>query len=179
MAAVSLVACASSSTPETGTPVPATGGSTQPAATAAGPNPNADILSPLPGGAPEPFPTDATSIPKTVLDDLTAKKPMLIFWYDPTTNVSHDQRTEINAVLEDYAGQIKLFVFDYTAGIPVGSTTTSLPAEIDKAERMTDLLKVSTTPYIVFVDGNGTITYRFAGFVDRSLLRREVMRATQ
>jgi hypothetical protein len=176
MAAVSLVACASSSTPEAGTPVPATGGSTQ---LAAAPNPNADILSPLPGGAPEPFPTDATSIPKTVLDNLAAKEPMLIFWYDPTTYVSDDQRTEIDAVLKDYAGQIKLFVFDYTAGIPVGSTTTSLPAEIDKAERMTDLLRVNTTPYIVFVDGNGTITYRFAGFVDRSLLRREVMRATQ
>jgi hypothetical protein len=126
-----------------------------------------------------PFPTDAASIPKSVVDNLTAKKPMLIFWYDPTTRVSHDQRDEIDAVLDQFAGEITLFAFDYTAGIPVGSAVTSLPVEIDKAERMTGLLEVSTTPYIVLVNGNGEITHRFAGFVDRTLLKREVMRATE
>jgi hypothetical protein len=157
--------------------VPAAGAA--PAAGTAAPDANADVLSPLAGGAPMPFPTDAAGIPKSVLDNLAAKKPMLIFWYDPTTRVSHDQRTEIDAALDQFAGEITLFAFDYTSGIPVGSATTSLPAEIDKAERMTQLLKVSTTPYIVFVNANGVITFRFAGFVDRTLLKREVMRATQ
>jgi hypothetical protein len=178
--ALSLVACSSGApTTQTGTPVPAAGGSAAPAVTPAAPDSNADILSPLPDNAGIPFPTDPASVPKVVLDNLTAKKPMLIFWYDPTTKVSHDQRTEIDATLKSYVGQITLFAFDYTTGIPEGSTTTSLPPEIDKAERMTGLLKVSTTPYSVFVNGNGTITFRFAGFVDAKLIRREVMRATQ
>jgi len=44
---------------------------------------------------------------------------------------------------------------------------------------MVGLLKINTTPYIVFVNANGQITYRFAGFVDRGLIEREIMRATQ
>lgn len=179
MVAGSLIAC-SSGTPAdtTGTPVPATGvtpPAAAPAATAQG-----DILSPLPTSTPtQQFPTDASNVPQSVLDNLTARKPMLVFWFDPTTNVSTGQRTEIDAVLKKYAGEIELVSFDYTTGIPVGGTSVKLPTEIDKAERMTALLKVNTTPYIVFVDANGQITHRFAGFVDRGLIEREVMRATR
>jgi hypothetical protein len=175
-----LVACSSGSpTTTTGTPVPAAG-TVVPAATSGAANPSGDILSPLPASTPvEAFPTDAASVPQAVLDDLAAHKPMLIFFYDPTTHVSAGQRTEINAVMKKYAGAIQLVSFDYTTGVPVGSSTATLPAEIDKAERMTGLLKIDTTPYIVFVNANGLITFRFAGFVDRGLIEREVMRATQ
>ena len=177
MVAMSMVACSSGPTTpaETGTPVPAAGTVVAPAAPAG----NGDILSPLAVNSPDVFPTDPASVPQAVIDNLTAKKPMLVFWHDPSTNVSADQRTEINAVLKKYAGQITLVSFDYTAGIPTGSMTTTLPIEIDKAERMTGLIKVTTTPYMVFVNANGQITFRFSGFVDRGLIEREVMRATQ
>jgi len=150
-----------------------------PAAAPAAPAGNGDVLSPLPANTPDVFPTDAASVPKAVIDNLTAKKPMLVFWYDPSTNVSDDERDEIDAVLKKYAGLITLVSFDYTVGIPEGSASTTLPAEIDKAERMTGLLKVTTTPYLVFVNANGQITWRFSGFVDRGLIEREVMRATR
>jgi hypothetical protein len=179
MVAVSIVACASGGTAptETGTPVPVAG---TPAAQApAAPAANADVLSPLAVNAPDVFPTDPASVPQAVIDNLKAKKPMVVFWYDPSTHVSKDQRTEIDAVLGKYAGAITLVSFDYTVGIPSGSLTTTLPPEIDKAERMTGLLKVTTTPYIVFVNANGQITFRFSGYVDRGLIEREVMRATQ
>ncbi len=178
MVAASLVACAGSTPPvETGTPVPAAG--TPAPAGVAESGANGDILSPLPGGAGAAFPTDAASIPKLVVDNLTAKKPMMIYWYDPTAKVTKDQRAEIDSVMGTYGGDITLFAFDYTSGIPVGSTTTSLPAEIDKAERMTGLLDVSTTPYIVFVNSAGTITYRFSGFADRGLIKYQVEKAIQ
>jgi len=182
MVAVSLVACSSGSTADTtGTPAPATGVTppvTAPAAAAVAPG--GDVLSPQPASTPaQKFPTDVASVPQAVLDNIAARKPMLVFWYDPTTNVSTGQRTEINAAIKDYAGRITLVAFDYTTGIPVGSSMSTLPAEIDKAERMTGLLKVNTTPYLVFVDASGQITGRFAGYVDRGLIEREVMRATQ
>jgi len=177
MVAMSIVACSSGGTTptETGTPVPAAGTVVTPVAPAG----NGDILSPLAVNVPDVFPTDAASVPKTVIDNLAAKKPMLVFWYDPSTHVSSDQRTEINAAIRKYAGEITLVSFDYTSGIPTGSMGTTLPVEIDKAERMTGLLKVTTTPYMVFVNANGQITFRFSGFVDRGLIEREVMRATQ
>ncbi len=179
--AAALVACSSGTpTATTGTPVPAAGGTVVVGQTPAA-NPSGDVLSPLPVSTPvQAFPTDPASVPQVVLDNLTAHKPMLVYFFDPTTHVSDDQRDEINAVMTKYAGTIKLVSFDYTTGIPVaGSTTTTLPAEIDKAERMVGLLKINTTPYIVFVNASGQITFRFAGFVDRGLLEREVMRATQ
>jgi hypothetical protein len=182
MAAVSLIACSSGSsttTTQTGTPVPAAGGSSLPAATTAPGGASGDVLSPLAVNSPDVFPTDAASVPAAVIDNLKAKKPMIVFWYDPTTDVSADQRTEIDAVLKKYAGSITLVTFDYTVGVPTGSTSTTLPTEIDKAERMTGLVKVTTTPYIVFVNSAGQITFRFSGFVDRGLIEREVMRATQ
>lgn len=180
MVAGTLVACSTPSTPTTtGTPVPAAGVTSPvaaPAAVAAG----GDVLSPQPASTPvQKFPTDVASVPQAVLDNLAARKPMLVFWYDPTTSVSTGQRTEINAAIKDYAARITLVAFDYTTGIPVGSSTSTLPAEIDKAERMTGLLKVNTTPYLVFVDASGQITGRFAGYVDRGLIEREVIRAIQ
>lgn len=181
MVAATLGACASAAPDEGATPVPTTVGAPAAAAAKAGetPDPNGDVLSPLPGGAGVAFPTDAASIPTVVLDNLNAKKPMLIFWYDPTTNVSKEQRTEIDSVMETYAGSIALFSFDYTTGLPSGTGAAALPPEIDKAERMTGLLGVSTTPYIVFVNSAGQITFRFSGFADRSLIKREVMTATK
>jgi hypothetical protein len=177
--AATLVACSSGAAPdETATPVPASGeGAEQPAATA--PDANADVLSPLPDGAGIPFPTDASSVPQDILANVTTGKPVIVFWYDPTTYVSKDQRTEIDAAMKKYTGSITLFALDYTLGVPTSSSPTTLPAEVDKAERLAGLLKVSTTPYIVFVNSSGTITFRFAGFVDRVLIRREIMRATQ
>jgi len=179
--AVALVACSSAGpTTTTSAPVPASGGAVVPATAPAAGNPTGDILSPVPASTPvQAFPTDPASVPQVVLDNLAAHKPMLVFFYDPGTHVSDDQRTEINAALKKYIGAIELVSFDYTTGVPVGSATTTLPAEIDKAERMVGLLKINTTPYIVFVNANGQITYRFAGFVDRGLIEREIMRATQ
>lgn len=178
MVAGMFVACSSpDASTTTGTPVPAAG-VPAPAPTSAAAQ--GDILSPLPASVPiKKFPIDPASVPTLVLENLTARKPMLVFWFDPTTKVSADQRVEINAVIRKYVGHIDFFSFDYTTGIPAGSAEMTLPIEIDKAERMTGLLDVNTTPYIVFVDASGQITHRFAGFVDRGLIEREVMRVTQ
>jgi len=114
-----------------------------------------------------------------VLDKLAAKQPMLMYWYDPTSLVSKDQRAEIDAVMKRYRGTIDLVTFDYTVGLKKPSVSATLPPEVAKSELMTSLLNVHTTPYVLFVDGSGRITYRFAGFVDRGLLERETLRATQ
>ena len=180
MAAGTLAACSAAPTADntTGT----TSGTQIPAATApAAPSQAAtgnDILSPTEVvAAGETFPTESASVPKAVLANLAAKKPMLVYFYDPTTHVAADQRKEINAAIKKYRGTIELVTFNYTAAL--ASKDASLPAELNKAELMTGLLNVHTTPYMIFVDRYGRVTYRFAGFTDRKLLEREVLRATE
>jgi hypothetical protein len=141
-----------------------------------------DSLSPTAAVLPyQQFPNDKLQTPQIVLDKLAAKQPMLMYWYDPTSLVSKDQRGEIDAVMKKYRGTIDLVTFDYTVGLkkPGASPSAALPPEVAKSELMTSLLNVHTTPYVLFVDGSGRITYRFAGYVERGLLERETLRATQ
>lgn len=140
-----------------------------------------DPLSPTEVVEPyQQFPTKGIQLPNVVADALAAKRPMMLYWYDPSTTASKDQRAAIDAVMEDYRGLIDLITIDFTAGIPTSaSQATTLPAEVTKIELMTAQLKVHTTPYVMFVDRYGRITGRFAGFTDAKLLERETIRATQ
>lgn len=178
MVAGSLAACGGTPDSGTGTSSAPPAGGAVVATASATPAVKVDIYSPTQTVEPgKLFPSDPSSVPSAVIENLTAKKPMLVYWFDPTTDVAADQRREINSAIRKYRGDIELVTFDYTAGL--ASAGTALPVELNKAELMTGVLRVNTTPYIVFVDGSGRITYRFAGFVDRGLLEREVLRATQ
>jgi len=161
----------------TGTPAVTPTATPAPAAPAA---PQGDINSPTQTVVPnEMFPTDPAGVPSSVLTALAAKRPLLVYFYDPTTNVSKDQRREIDRTMKKYRGTIDLIALDYTRGIVPPGSNMALDAETQKLSLLSAALKVNTTPYIVFVDAYGRITYRFAGFTDRILLGREVLRATQ
>lgn len=176
----SLVACSSSGTDQTTTQATPPVAATPAASVAATGAAAADIYSPTQTVAPnQAFPTDAASVPQAVLNDLNAKQPLMLFWYDSTTKVATDQRTEIDAALKKYKGQVALVAIDYTTGLPTDVAGSTLAVELQKTEIMTGLLKVNTTPYIMLVDRYGRISYRFAGFTDRTLIEREVLRATQ
>jgi hypothetical protein len=176
-AAFALAACSSAA------PTAGTTGSTAavvPAVPVAPVAASGDILSPTETVVPgETFPTDVSIVPSSVVTVLNAKKAMLVFWYDPTTKVAADQRKEINTAMAKYPGQITLVALDYTAGLPSGESSATLPLETQKLELMAAALRVRTTPYILFVDKYRRITYRFAGFTDALLLEREILRATQ
>ncbi len=186
VAAVSIVAC-SGTTPTSNTT------SSSPSLPAAGVSAAAvgqlsatetsDVLSPKQIVQPyQQMPTDPSVVPADLLDKLNAKQPVLLYFYDPTEQVSNDEAAEISATLKKYPGVISLVSYDFTPGIPTSSTQTSVAPEVAKIELLAEALKVSTTPYILFIDRYGRITYRFAGYVDGgspSLLERETLRATQ
>jgi hypothetical protein len=179
MVAVALSACSGGATDTTetaGTPAAGVPAVTPEAAEAAAPS--GDTNSPTQTVVPgEMFPTEPSSVPSSVLALLTAKRPLMVVWTDPTTAVSRDQRAEVDATIKKYRGTIELVVLDYTDGLDFAGA--KLDSETQKMELLAAALKVNTTPYIVFVDQYGRITYRFAGYTDRLLLRREVIRATQ
>lgn len=124
---------------------------------------------------PTPFPsTLSTALPEAVQKKLDAGRPMLMFFYDTTEVETKEQRAEIDAVLKEYRGLIDLVTFDVTAkpGKPA-------PEAAKVAVSLADDLGIKGTPYIVIVDKNGFITWRWLGYVDRDLIEREVLRATE
>lgn len=180
MVGSALAACggAPADTGTTGTPS-ATPTATTPAA-AAPAAPTGDTHSPTQTITPnEMFPTDKATVPTAILTALTSKRPLMVYFFDPTTQVTKDQRKEVDAVMKKYRGTIDLIALDYTTGIVPEGSNMNLDAETQKLSLLSAALKVNTTPYIVFVDRFGRITYRFAGYTDRILLGREVLRATQ
>jgi hypothetical protein len=124
----------------------------------------------------EQFPTDKSSVPQAVLDRLKAKQAMLIFFFDTAQIVTTEERDEVDAVVSKYRGLIDLVAYDVESGL--ASTDASRDVETRKAFTMAGLVGVKHTPYVLFVDRAGRITGRFSGFADRTLLEREVLRAT-
>jgi len=179
MVGSALAACGGAPADDGTTGTPAVTPTATPAA-AAPAAPQGDINSPTQTVVPnEMFPTDPSSVPSAVLTKLTAKRPLMVYFYDPTTSVTKDQRVEVDVAMKKYRGTIDLVALDYTTGIVPEGSNMSLDAETQKLSLLSAALKVNTTPYIVFVDRYGRITYRFAGFTDRILLGREVLRATE
>lgn len=185
MAASVLAACGGAPAATTSN-TPAVVPVTQPATTVqtgtsgtSGGSPSGDIYSPTQTvNVGDKLSTDAVVVPASVLANVAAKKPMLIFWSDPTTKVTTDQVKEITAALKKYTGMIQLVNIDYTVGLGSTGASSTIDPETQKIELFASSLKINTTPYIVFVDQYGRITYKFAGIVDKGLLTREVLRAT-
>jgi hypothetical protein len=177
--ALSLTACGGGDTAgTTDTNTAAADGSVPPPVAAPGAaGAGKDLLSPREPESNETFPQNKNETPADVLARLQDKQPMVLFFFDETQTVTRDQREEFDAVMQKYRGMIDLLSFDIKAGGP-GSATEKDP-EVVKAMNMATRLKVTFTPYIVFVDRYGRITYRFSGFTDAGTLEREVLRATQ
>lgn len=137
-----------------------------------------NLLSPSEVGTGQPFP-DGAQTPKVVADHLAAHQPMVIFFYDPNQNTSVDQRLEIDAAMKDYRGMIDLVVFDVTGALPDPLTKKTKGAVGEEVALLVQDLHIGFTPYVVLVDSQGDISARFRGFVDRGLLEREILKATQ
>jgi hypothetical protein len=135
----------------------------------------------------EPFPTADEVLTSEIAERLEAEQPMIILFYDEAQQTSDDQRAQVDAVLADYRGLIELVAYDVGEYVQVDEdgSITVLPdmAKDESAQKVArlfseDYLGITFTPYLVFVNADGYITYRYRGFVDSKLIEREVLRAT-
>ncbi|PKQ37099.1 MAG: hypothetical protein CVT59_09270 [Actinobacteria bacterium HGW-Actinobacteria-1] len=131
--------------------------------------------SPIESGTPEPFPAiESTAVPAAIQSKLDAKRPMALYFYDSTLPESKTIRAELDAVLQENRGLIDLVTFD------LGATKGGVATESARlGAALAGDLRVVRPPYIILVDGNGFITWRFMGYVDREMISREVLRATE
>jgi hypothetical protein len=174
LVAVSLVACGGDTAATNAASSTAPGGLTAPPGVTA--VVSADTKSPTETVNNEPFPTAPDAVPVVVLDLLTSKQPILLFFYDSTQLITSEQREEVDAVVAKYRGLISMVAYDIRSEYV--STEASADVEVKKALDLAGLLGVKHTPYVLLVDRYGRVTGRFAGYVDRALIEREVLRAT-
>jgi hypothetical protein len=174
--AVSLSACGAETPATTATSSTAPAPAASPPGAVAPVTPS-DTKSPTETVSNEPFPTAADSVPIAVLDLLKIKQPILLFFYDSTQIITSEQRAEVDAVIAKYRGLIALVAYDIRSETAAAATVRD--PEIEKSLGMAGLLGVKHTPYVVLVDRYGRVTGRFAGYVDRVLIEREVLRATE
>ncbi len=152
-----------------------TGAAAPSAPVAAKPPVESSDRSPIESGTPEPFPAiESTTLPSAIKSKLDAKRPLMIYFYDSTLPESKIVRAEIDAVLQENRGLIDLVTFD------LGATKKGVATDGARlGAALAGDLRVPRPPYIVIVDGNGFITWRFMGYVDRGIISREVLRATE
>lgn len=144
--------------------------------------------SPAEGQAFEPFPTNDEVLTDEIAERLDAEQPMIVLFYDSAQQTSDDQRAEVDAVLADYRGLIELVAYDVGEYVLVDDdgaiSVLEDMAKDESAQKIArlfseDYLGITFTPYLVFVNSDGYITYRYRGFVDSKLIEREVLRATE
>jgi hypothetical protein len=125
---------------------------------------------------PEPWPLPPFRTPRKVQDALDSKQPLMLVYIDSSQRVTADQKAEISAVAKDYAGAIDVVIYDIAKGLPEARNT--LGSETATAVAAGQILSIDHTPYILFINDHGNITWRFDGYTDRKLLEREILRAT-
>lgn len=171
--ALSVTGCGGGADEATTTETPATPAPAPAAAAVA--VPTVTDRSPVESGTPEAFPSlEGTTVPETVASKLQSGRPLLLFFYDKNELETKTQRAEVDAVLTEYRGLIDLVSFDIGATKNGGATDAAKQAVV-----LANGLRVSSTPYIIIVDGNGFITWRWLGYVDREIINKEVLRATE
>ena len=135
----------------------------------------------------EPFPGDEEVIPSSIADRLESGNAMLVYFYDDSQSTADSQTEIVDTVVADYRGLIDLVSFNigkYVDTSEDGVMTIKEDMEDDEtakqvARLVSDAyLDVRFTPYIVLVDEDGYIVYRFRGPVDEKTLEREVLRTT-
>ncbi len=184
--ALTLVGCASA-------PPPAPAATTAPAAPAAAPvaapvaAASAQDTGTLSSNEPTIFSAfpNSTSVPKEIQDRVDAKQPTLIYFYDGTQSTSKENRKIINSVLTTNRGLVDLVAYNLgkhvegDAWSPVKTDDTfAKDANYQQAVALAQALGVTFTPSIVLTDNQGYIVWQFHGLVEKDLLEREILRAS-
>jgi hypothetical protein len=135
-----------------------------------------------------PFPTGDTVPPELRQKVLVDKQPTLIYFFDSSQQDSKEVRTVIDTVRADNRGLVDLVAYDigkYLSAGPDGTISVTGDITQDPAASIAvkfardPSIDVPFTPYIVITDGQGYITYKHSGIIDREFLEREVLRASR
>jgi hypothetical protein len=182
--ALALAGCGGGNAAQTTAPAP---GAAAPAAPPAAAAPAGAVIADRSANVTstfEPFPQGAF-VPADLKAAVDAKRPTLIYFYD-SSYTSKTSRKIIDAVRDDNRGAIDLVTYDiarYVTTSPTGVVTVDPALANDptasQAVQLAKALGVTSAPFVVISDGQGYITYKFRGLVDRVFLEREVDRASR
>ncbi len=166
---------------------------TTPDAEGAAPPPSAEEEVAVDLSPPEPqeyvpFPVDSElGVPSAIQSRLDAGQPMIIIFYDDTQKTTDDQEQIVRSVTDAYRGLIDVVSFNlagYVTQDAQGTISVEPGLTEDKTAKQVlrlidaDHLDVRFTPFIIVVDHNGYVTWRYRGISDDKNLEREVLRVT-
>jgi cytochrome oxidase Cu insertion factor (SCO1/SenC/PrrC family) len=177
--ASSLVGCgggggSASETPSTPAPKPAAPAGSAPASASAEVTVGATFV---------PFPVTKQT-PAEVTRRLDSGQPMLLLFVDPGQSETDIARNEIEDVISKNGGLVDLIEYDVTkySSVDASGVITIESAELasdtvgQQALELAKTLQVGATPYMILVDDQGYIIYRFRGFLDTDMLERQFQR---
>lgn len=183
--ALTLVACGGGAAEEEPVATPDTG-------QAAPPPPveeEAPDVSPLEEQVYDPFPVNSElGVPEAIQSRLEAGQPMIIVFYDDSQKTTDDQEAIIRGVTETYRGLIDVVSFNlggYVTQDAAGVITVQPGLSDDETAKQvarlidSDHLDVRFTPFMLVVDDQGYVTWRYRGISDDKSLEREVLRITE
>lgn len=131
----------------------------------------------------EPFPVDKMTPPE-ITRRLDARQPMLIFFVDPNQNETDIARDQIEEVISKNGDLVDLVEYDVTkyssvdssGAITIDSSELASDTPNQQALSLAKALKIASTPYMILVDDQGYVIYRFRGFLDPDMLERQFQR---
>lgn len=155
------------------------------AAPAAAVDPNAPPIedkSPQEGEVFELLP-DAEKLPEAVNDRLKDKQPMVIMFIDAAQLETDDVRDEVKAAVNSNAGLADLLVYDlgkYRSKDSTSVTEVQTKIQTDetakRAQSFAREIGAVVTPFVIVVDSQGYIIFKWRGVIDRDLIGRQVER---
>lgn len=132
-----------------------------------------------------PLPSDSSVVPTTVADEVEAKQPMLLFFYDSTQKSSAAQRAQIDNAIKPYRGLIDVIGYNVAKYVTNDGAVVYIDPALarnaaqKKVVSFANVLGVNFTPFVIITDKNGYVVWRGRGYQDAKLLQQQIMRATQ
>lgn len=132
----------------------------------------------------EPFPT-GDFVPAEVTQRLkmVPKQPMILFFYDDAQAETDDARAEVVEVRDDNRGAVDLLEYNIgkytsinTSGVASVSGKLNQDEKAKQAITLARELGVKFTPFVVVVDDQGYVIFKWRGYISAEMLGRQVDR---
>ncbi len=133
-----------------------------------------------------PFP-EGEDVPTTVAERLASGRPMLLLFQDDMQLDDDDLRAEVNRVVKNNSGMVDLLTYDIgkyssvndSGAVEVDSAKLDASSAAQESVNLARLVGVTFAPYVVIVDDQGYIIFRHSGYIDSTLLERQILRVSE
>lgn len=147
-------------------------------------DPNAPVIedtSPQIGEVFELLPSE-NSLPSSIKKRLESKQAMVVVFYDGKQLEADDVRSQVTRAVRDNSGMADLIEINLAKYRASETTPTQVKTDIQSdeeaklAQGFAREIGVDVTPFVIVIDRQGYIIFKWRGVIDRELMARQVER---